>query len=187
MAAQEVSPVPYRFDSLDPDVRRHMVAEINQDIENGRVHLSDLLTDAGREAWPNLLWEAAESHNDGWLAAQLRRHSYVTGGNEPAAAAPRGKGNQGGKPADDPGTILAECEFNRLYIRGVCADVLAKGKQDVEICKGLPAGTLSSEASCRVGKKVPARKLLNSIRNNPDVESSLGAPSGTVSGLTVKR
>jgi hypothetical protein len=156
-----------------------MVAELNQDIENARVHLSGLLTDAGREAWPNLLWEAAESHNDGWLAAQLRRHGYVN------AAADAGK--KGGKGGDDPGTALAENEFNRLYIRGVCADVLAKGKQDVEITKGLQSGNLTSDAQSRVGKKTPARKLLNAIRNTSEIESSLGVPAGTISGLTVKR
>lgn len=167
--------MPYRYDSLDPDVRRHMVDELNHDIENGRLHLSDHLTDAGREAWPNLLWEAAESHNDGWLAAQLRRHGYVSAGETSAG---KGKGNP------DPGVLLAESEFNRFYIRGVCADALKKGKQDVEICQG---GNLSSDARSRVGKKTPARKLLNTLRNDTEVESSLGVPAGTISGLTVKR
>jgi hypothetical protein len=171
--------VALRYDSLDADVRKQMIAELTQDIDNARVYLSDQLNDEGRNAWPNLLWEAAESHNDNWLSAQIRRHNYVEAG--------EARGGGKGKPAADPATMLAQSEFNRLYVRGVCADALAKGKSDVDVYLGQANADISANAQAKVGKRLPARKLLNAARNATDAETPFGLPSDEFCFLTVKR
>jgi len=60
------------YRDLDQTTRHFMVDEIDMDVANGSIYLSSWLSEAGIRDWPMLLRQAAESHDDDWLAHQLR-------------------------------------------------------------------------------------------------------------------
>ena len=172
-----------RYDSLDEAVRHCMVAELDRDIQGGNLYISSRLTEAGALEWPGLLHEAFHNHDDIWLAEQIRTRDLMR-----ATAQRRTKG--GGitiakVPHNAPKT-LAEGEFNRYYIRGLCKHVIECGVTEVEIYRGKDASSPRPESQAMIGKRLPADQLLQDLRVSQGVEPALGLPQPN-SGLTARR
>src|SRR5262245_60514269 len=104
-----------KLDNLDRSTRRYMLREFVQELEVGNLVISPRLTIDGRRAWPTLLREAIEKHDDTWLARQLPglldRFERAVRWEDPRYYVRRVPHNA----AD----TLAEAEFNRYYIRGL--------------------------------------------------------------------
>lgn len=83
--------------------------------------------------------------------------------------------------------LLAEGEFNRFYIRGVCADVLATGGAKVEVYHGKQVTKPRPASEKLIGQRLSAWQLLEDSRCAPNNEPVTGLPAGPNSGLTVKR
>jgi len=173
------------YENLTEDVRAAMVHELKHDVENGTLYISSRLTTPGAEAWPELLQEAAEQHDDTWLASTLRAKSLIK------THEPRSKRNGSGftivKVPHNAAETLAEGEFNRLYIRGLCLHVLDLGGTEVEVYRGKDVKNPRPESEAMIGRRLPAQKLLDDLRASHGVEPALGLPSGPNSGLTVRR
>lgn len=60
------------YRDLDAETRSLMVEEIDIDVANGSLYLSNYLNEAGRSNWPTLLREASQHGSDDRLAAALR-------------------------------------------------------------------------------------------------------------------
>jgi len=172
------------YESLDNSVRTKMVQELEQDQKNNNLYRSRRLTESGKKAWPKLLREAAEQHNDTWLASTLRKQRFMRTHEE--RHKPKGGSTMAKVPQTAPDT-LAEGEFNRFYIRGLCAQVLESGGTEVEVYRGKTVNNPRPESSAMIGKRLPAKKLLNDLRTSPGVEPALGLPPGPNSGLSVRR
>lgn len=173
-----------RYESLDEAVRGFMVRELEHDRAHGKLYISPRLTDAGAQAWPQVLREAMERHDDAWLASALRERSYMR--TEEQKRKPKGGFTMAKVPHTAPDT-LAEGEFNRFYARGLCAHVLDTGGTEVEVYRGKEVVNPRRESEAMIGRRVPAQQLLNDLRNSPGVEPALGLPPGPNSGLTVRR
>lgn len=170
--------------SLNEAVRQQMLSELRADIENGTLYLSDRLTSAGQQVWPKLLEEACSTHDDAWLASQLRQRGLLNHTEQ------RRKPKGGFTTADVPSNaaeMLSEGEFNRLYARGLCADVIANGGSEVEVYRGKAVSSPRSASEALIGRRFPAEDLLADLRTSQGVEPALGLPPGPNSGLTVRR
>lgn len=66
-----------RYESLDGAVRGFMVGELERDQAAGTLYVSPRLTDAGVHAWPGILREAFEQHDDAWIAQTLRARGLI--------------------------------------------------------------------------------------------------------------
>jgi hypothetical protein len=173
-----------RHDSLDEAVRQLMVRELESDQGSGTLYLSPRLTQHGAQAWPQLLREAMERHEDEWLASSLREHNYLN------AKEQRAKRTGGFTTVSVPYTAadtLAEGEFNRFYARALCAHVLEFGGTEVEVYRGKAVSSPRPDSEAMIGRRLPARQLLDDLRKSPGVESALGLPPGPNSGLSVRR
>src|SRR5450756_626044 len=89
-------------------------------------------------------------------------------------------------PANAP-EMLAEGEFNRLYARGLCENVLACGGSEVDVCRGKEVGNPRPQSQAMIGRLIPAKELLDDLRSSQGVEPALGLPPGPNSGITVRR
>lgn len=173
-----------RYDSLDRSVRDAMIQELQLDISSGSLYVSQRLSDEGAQAWPQILREAFETYDDGWIAATLRSRTLLREYEQ------RRKPKGGFTTAQVPYTAadtLAEGEFNRFYARGLCASVLASGGTDVEVYRGKEVQNPRPESEAMIGQRLPARQLLEDLRVSQGVEPALGLPRGPNSGLTVRR
>lgn len=173
-----------QYDSLDQNVRGFMVQELERDQQAGTVYISPRLTQAGATAWPALLREALEQHDDAWLAAQLRQRGFIA--QEEQRRKPKGGFTTAKVPHTAPDT-LAEGEFNRFYARGLCAAVLIVGGAEVEAYRGRAVEAPRAESEAMIGRRLPAHSLLNDLRTAQGVEPALGLPPGPNSGLTIRR
>ncbi|GAB2795656.1 hypothetical protein GCM10027040_22630 [Halomonas shantousis] len=173
-----------RHDSLDAGVRARMQEELQRDIEGQRLSLSPRLNAKGIEAWPLLLQLALRRHDDVWLAQQIRTHGLLK-------ATERRRTSSGGMTvARVPNTAaetLAEGDFNRYYVRGLCLQVLAEGERDVEVYRGKEVMTPRPESLLMLGKRLSAEQLLGALRHSASDETVLGVLLGPNSGLSVRR
>ena len=172
------------YENFDQEVRRLMVQELERDETNGTLYISPRLTAAGAQAWPRLLREAMEQHDDAWLASRLRSGGYIRA--EEQRRKPKGGFTTAKVPHTAPDT-LAEGEFNRFYARGLCAHVLASGGSEVEVYRGKQVENPRPESEAMIGRRLLAQRLLDDLRTSQGVEPALGLPPGPNSGLTVRR
>lgn len=172
-----------RHESLDAAVRSAAVREIERDRASGTLYISPRLTEAGAQAWPQILREAFERHDDSWVAATLRSRGLMR--TEEQRRKPKGGFTTAQVPHTAPDT-LAEGEFNRFYARGLCAHVVDSGGTDVEVYRGKDVQNPRPESQAMIGRRVSASDLLNDLRTAQGVEPALGLPPGPNSGLTVR-
>ncbi|GIW56645.1 MAG: hypothetical protein KatS3mg082_3049 [Nitrospiraceae bacterium] len=173
-----------RYESLDDNVRRYMIEELERDIESRQLYISPRLTDEGARVWPELLREAFHDHDDDWLASQLRIRGLMR--HTEQRRTPQGRLTTAQVPRTAPET-LAEGEFNRFYARGLCRHVIETGGAEVEAYRGKEVRNPRPESQAMIGRRLQARDLLNDLRVSHGVEPALGLPPGPNSGLTVRR
>ncbi len=169
--------------NLDQKTRSLMAKEIDQDIAASRLYMSPRLNASGQSQYPALLKEAAQSHDEMWLAQQIRINGLLK--TEEIKKKPSGGTTTAKVPVTAPDT-LAEGEFNRFYCHGVCARALEEGKQQVRVYRAKLVSNPRSESQAKVGTLVDAHNLLNDLRTSQGVEPSLGIPPGPNSGLSVQ-
>ncbi len=180
---QEDRPVGLSYANLDDRTRHFMIQELERDIANGTVYISDRLNEEGVRNWPSVLRLAIEQHDDDWLAGELRRRGYIR--THEQKRKPKGGVTLAKVPVTASDT-LAEGEFNRFYARGLCVRALADGAAELEVYRGKQVAQPRLESQAKIGARVEARALLDDLRESQGVEPALGIPPGPNSGLTVR-
>jgi hypothetical protein len=176
--------MPFKLENLDAKTRAQMATEISADSAGAKLYLSKRLSDVGRNNYPGLLLKAAQTHDDSWLASELRKNGRL---NEMEQRnKPKGGGvTMARVPVTAPET-LSEGEFNRFYIRGLCLRATAEGISHLTIYRAKEVENPRSESGAKIGQKIAAQALLDDLRVNTGVDTALGLPPGPNSGLSVK-
>jgi len=169
------------FRDLNDDVRNMMLNEIRSDIDRSVLYQSTRLSPTGRTEWPDLLVRAAESGTPETLAAELRQRGRLI---TIETSQRYGKPYEKAVPHNAADT-LAEGEFNRFYIRSVCAIALNRRQTHVTVCRAKDVTTPRPESLSLVGINVDAQAVLDDLRANPGVDTALGLSPGPNSGLSV--
>lgn len=170
------------LENLNDEVRRYMVSEVENDRAAGTLYMSSRLNSHGHQEYPNLLKEAAERHDDAWLATQLAT-SGVFKGAEPGVA--------WGHPAmtrmdrTAPMT-LAEGEFNRFYMRGLCLYAIENDIPELEVYRAKEVTSQRSESQAKIGNRIDPQVLLDDCRALVGAHPKTGLPGGPNSGLSVR-
>lgn len=172
-----------RLENLDDRTRHFMLEELELDVTSGTLYLSPRLSESGRSEYESLLREAIKSGNDDSLAQALRSHNRMKLTEQ--RQKPKGGFTTARVPATAPDT-LAEGEFNRSYVRGLCRLALEEGVHEVEIYRAKHVTNPRPESQMMIGKKINAKALLEDLRTHPGVEPALGLPPGPNSGLSVR-
>ena len=172
-----------RYEDLDNQTRKFMLNELDIDIAKGCLYVSPRLTYRGRKTYPSVLRKAIRDYDDSWLARQLRDKKFIKIYEE------RKKPSGGCIKARVPCTaaeILAEGEFNRFFIRGLCARALEQGTNEVRVYRGKAVKNARPQSEVLIGSVKKAKNLLNDLRMKIGDEPCLGLPGGPNSGLTVR-
>lgn len=168
-------PGNFTFRNLTPDLREFMLREIDQDIADGVLYLSKRFTDAGKVAYPPLLRSAATDYNEAWLAERLIGSFNAE---EPSA----GKTIQVARTAH---TLLAQCEFNRFYCRGICSYAIANPDNLVRIYRGRESSKPRVLSEAKIGRILIADVVLNDLRSRIGTDLEFGTPEIN-SGLSLE-
>jgi len=161
--------------NLDDVTRKYMVQEIQADINNGHVYYSKFLTHEGRLQWDNLLLEAAQAHDSAWLAEQLKDEQLAV----PVIVTPDRRGfnrHTKLKPED-----LADSEFNRYYIRGLCLRAIEENIPQVITYRAKPV----RQPVSRVGVPMNPSELLEDLRRHK-LRTEHDVPSNPKSGISIR-
>ncbi len=160
-----------------------MLEEIDADIGNRRLYESPRLSVAGQRDYPDLLKRAAASYDADWLAAELRRNSRLN------TTEQRRKPKGGYTTVNVPITAaetLAEGEFNRFYLRGLCRRAIDNGIPSLVIYRAKPVANPRPESVAKESTNIDPKALLTDLRSNPGVDTALGLPPGPNSGLSAR-
>lgn len=183
----------FRFLHLDELTRFHMLAEVNHDETQESLYLSPRLTERGRRDWPELLRKAAQGGDAESLAETLRGAGRLreTEYRRSKAQARLGWGISGllqeVKVPITAATTLAEGEFNRFYIRGLCLRALEAGILEVVVYRAKTVENPRPESARLVGCRLMAAELLSDLRvYSGEGEPMLKVPGGPHSGLSIK-
>lgn len=161
------------FDLINLDVitREFMLREIKTDIESNQLFISMRLNVAGKQEYPGLLKKAAEQYDESWLAFQLRNNGSYFDSPEVQISEP---------------DMLAEEEFNRFYLRGLCLRAIQEDIPTLKIYRAKDAGKPRPDSESKIGLDVSPKELLHGLRRNISIDAFLGLPSGPDSGLSAK-
>ncbi|WP_373530485.1 hypothetical protein [Nostoc sp.] len=170
------------FENLDERTRPFIRSEVELDITNSKLYISKRLSEIGGKDYVNLLKEAITSYDEAWFAQQLSLNGRINLTEQ--------RKKQGGyttvKIPETAAETLAEGEFNRFYIRGLCLRALDDGISDLEVYRAKAVMNPRPNSQAKIGTKVKAEKLLEDLRVNLGIDTALGLPNGPNSGLSVK-
>lgn len=160
---------------LNPEIRQLMIREMDHDGEN--LYKSTNLNAQGRIAWHQLLKDAAANHTDEWLANEIVRQGllnphYLRQGR--SVTMPK-----------DAQTKLAEGEFNRFYMRGICLKAIQLGAPAIVGYRARASVNSRPESMAIIGKKFAPQELLDRLRSAIGADTPFGYPGSANSGLSV--
>lgn len=153
--------MPFSFRDLDPSTRSLMVDEIDAAVRDGNLYYSKRFTDAGKEAWPTLLREAAQGYTEHWLAYQIEARRLMTG--LEGSRTPSGGYTIKHVPYTAAET-LAEGQFNRYYILGLCRRAATEDKAEVVVYRAKAVLQPRPESEALVGTRLKASDLIPQLR-----------------------
>jgi len=169
------------YENLDSTTRAYML----QEIRLGGHYISPRLTADGQVAWSDLLEEASKSYNDDWLASEIMRRGYVRSQEQYTR---QGIVRTREINKQHASLQLAEGEFNRYYLRGLCLRAKAEGKDALVVYRGKYVANPRPESEIKIGTSMLVDVLLAMLRSNDfvSIDACMGVPSGPNSGLTCK-
>lgn len=167
------------YHNLDDVTRGRMTDEI----EYGGHYDSPRLTQDGKAQWQDLLRTAADQHDDDWLAAELLRRQLF---NDSENYTRNGITRSRTVNAPQSAAMLAEGEFNRFYLQGLCRRAMDEGKTHLTIYRAKAVREERPESAAKIGTQVAVEPLLNALRNSDFVafNEAFGVSNGPNSGLS---
>ncbi len=173
--------MPLKYDDLDPETRKFALAEFDRDAEKGMLTISSRIRPTRVQEYESLLREALAYYDDRWLEDRVEEMVV----DFELRRTPSGATTTAKLPSYAP-RVLAEGDFNRYYMRGVCARAVAEGRGVVEVYRARLSAEPRPESEELEGERLDAAALLEELRN-PFVDSDEGPPLGKPnSGLSVR-
>lgn len=169
------------YENLDDATRKYMLGES----QLGGHYISPRLTEEGVLNWPSLLEEAINSHEDDWLAKAILIRGYIRSHEQFTL---KGLTRSREINKSHAAQQLAEGEFNRYYLRGLCLRAKEEGKVSLIVYRGKHVSHPRSESETKIGTEISVDVLLTALRsyNFVTIEDAVGVPGGPNSGLTCK-
>lgn len=158
--------------NLDPLTRSFMEVELENDVALGRLYRSPRIRSfsdyiaAFREAVRN-------GDEESFGRAVRAMLVEFEPGKEPAHA----------RIPFDADLILAEGEFNRIYLKGLCLRAIEEGKR-IRVYRAFQRKRPRRDSERLIGKVLDPCDILLDLRTNSGKLPSLGLPNGVRSGLS---
>ena len=171
----------FNFLNLDIETRRFMLEVIGLASQTENIYFSMRFNEAGKAQWVSLLRQAAEDHDEHWLAYQIEAHRLMKGLEH--AVKPLGGYTIKHVPHTAAET-MAEGQFNRFYIIAISRLALERGKKTVIVYRAKERAEHRPESDMLIGAQESADSLIKELRVKQDsLNHRLLRPN---SGLSVK-
>ena len=171
----------FNFVNLEETTRGFMLEAISEAEASGNIYYSTRFNDLGYREWIPLLKEAAQSHNEHWLAFQLESKGLMKGFE--GAMTPSG-GYTVKQVTHTAAETMAEGQFNRFYILALCKRARAEGIPNLEIYRAKKSDAPRRESEALIGSEFSVDYIESQLLKTSDsFKSPLVKPN---SGLSVK-
>ena len=144
--------------NLNDEVRKLMLSEFEDDLENGKLYCSKRLSSLGINDYSALLRKAIQNYDDNWLSQELSKNGRLN------TTETTKKGTR--KIPYNASITLAEGEFNRYYIRGICLYAINNNINTLSIYRAKQVENPRIESQLKIGKTINPTSLLNDLRSN---------------------
>ena len=152
----------FNYTKLDAKTRSLMSEEIALAENTGQLYFSTRFTEAGHQAWPTLLANAAKHDDEHRLAYELEVGGFMKGFE--GKSTPSGGYTVAHVP-DTAAETLADGQFTRFYIAAVCQRALEEGVSEVTVYRGKLRGQPRAESRALEGQMMDAAALLEQVRS----------------------
>lgn len=165
---------------LDAKVRAYMLDEVELDGHN--LYISAYFNEAGAAVWGDLLRDAAKNGDDVTLAEAIGSQPYL-----------KAKYIQNRK--NGPVTVsvpynahetIAESNFSRFYLRGVCRHAIDQGIPHLVGYRAMAVANPRPGSDEKIGARFKAQETLDDLRATMAVSPLLGMPPGVGSGILAR-
>ena len=165
----------------DENVRRYMLEEVEQDIAEGKLYVSERLLESAISNYTEYLKNAIQNGDSTMLAHELLTNHCLK------KIEPRKTKNgvEMVKVSSRAHETLADGEFNRFYIRGVYRKAIEES-MEIEAYRAKTVSKPRANSASKIGTTHNPNKLLEDLRSNIGIDTSLGLPSGPNSGLSIR-
>lgn len=169
----------FAFDELSQSTRVYMLQELDLDEAASGPYMSSRFTSEGREQYAALLRSALTDGSPETLYEALNERGILEVSETLASGLIK-------KVPSNAAQLLADSEFNRYYVRGVCR-AASDGDDDaeVEVYRARVSSKPRPESEDLVGSTVSAKQLLDLLRKAV-ADPSIAIPQ-VGSGLSVRR
>jgi hypothetical protein len=159
-----------------------MLDEIQLDEETEKLYISPRLTPQFAPEYAAILKHVAAEGHDESFAAELSQPGRLNTHESRKTI----KGVTSVKVPVTAPVTLSEGEFNRFYIRGLCARAVAEGITHLQVYRAKDVTNPRMESEVLIGKLIQADQLLADLRASIGIDTVLGLPPGPNSGLSVR-
>lgn len=167
--------------SLDATTRQYMLAEFKYDLDCDNCYLSKRFNDFGKTCFVEIMPSHIKEGSDDTLAEALKiKDCFLTHEERRTKS-----GTILAKIPDTASQTFAEGEFNRFYIRSICLRAMEENKAII-VYRARISTNPRSDSEFLIGQTPSPESLLNDLRNNKGIDTSLGLPNGPNSGLSIK-
>jgi len=172
-----------RLESINDDVRRFMLQEVEYDVQRGTLYLSKHFNNTGNATYPDLIRQTVQHYDDEWLADRIRHGNCMN--QTTMRRKPKGGYTEVKVAVTAPDTF-AEGEFNRFYARGLCLHAIEAGTPALLVYRAKAVMVPRADSEAMIGTMIVAQALLDDLRIHQGVDTALGLPNGPNSGLSVR-
>lgn len=172
-----------RLESINDDVRRFMLQEVEYDVQNRMLYTSKHFNDNGNASYLELIRQTVQHYDDVWLADRIRRGNCMN--RTHIKRKPKGGFTEAKVAVNAPDTF-AEGEFNRFYARGLCLHAIERGVPSLLVYRAKAVAVPRADSEMMIGRLIDASALLQDLRTHQGVDTALGLPGGPNSGLSVR-
>lgn len=171
----------FNFENLDDKTRGYMLEAISEAEATGNIYLSARFNDAGRKHWLPLLKEAAKEHDEHWLPYQLEAKRLMK---DFEGAMTLSGGYTIKHTPHTAAETMAEGQFNRFYLLGLCKHARAEGVSSLEIYRAKKSNVPRSSSESLIGTKISIDDVeAQLLKTSDSFKSSLVKPN---SGISVR-
>jgi hypothetical protein len=171
----------FKFENLDDVTRSSMLKAIEEGENTGNIYYSNRFNQDGNDQWLTLFRQAAQQFNEHWLAYQLESNGLIK--NFESAAKLSG-GYTAKHVPDTAAEAMAEGQFNRFYMLGLCKRARVEGITHLEIYRAKERFDPRPESQALIGTLLSIDEVESQLKVvNASFRSQLVKPN---SGLCVK-
>lgn len=171
----------FTFVNLDDTTRAAMLEAIEEAERAGNIYFSTRFNGAGNSQWLPLLKQAAQEHDEHWLAYQLEANALMK--DFEGAHKPTGGYTIKHVPHTAAET-MAEGQFNRFYILGLCKRAKVEGISHLVVYRAKQSSSPRAESQSLIGTNLTIDDVESQLKETKvSFKSQLVKPN---SGISVK-